>query len=335
MVTGLDKNQIEDLLHNVVYSSEVLSWKGNKIQFCCTVHGESHPSCGINLDFSPMDSPNKHYQCFNCLACGAHGTIPWFLFKSLPDKFKNLKQAEKFIFERYGVSYEYTYDSKTDSIKHYEDFYENDGDKRFILPRSKMAPFKSGKETYQYFFNRGFDNDDVKKFMIGRDTDSKTVTIPLFWDNGELAGIIGRYISSSRPSNSRYKIYDFPRSGLIYPLDKVQTIDDTLILVEGQFDCIMLHKWGYTNAVCTCTNSMSLAQSQQIISRCKRLICIYDNDGMGKDGLFRIKNLLKDKVMVLIPTYYPEYGKDPCEWGKEETIKVIKSAAYRKLCPKI
>lgn len=38
MKTNLSKNQIEDLLENVLEVPKINSWKGSKIQFCCPVH---------------------------------------------------------------------------------------------------------------------------------------------------------------------------------------------------------------------------------------------------------------------------------------------------------
>lgn len=35
----MTKEQIEDLLDNVVETPSRRDWKGNKVQFCCTVHG--------------------------------------------------------------------------------------------------------------------------------------------------------------------------------------------------------------------------------------------------------------------------------------------------------
>lgn len=324
----MTKEQVEDLLDNVVCTPERKDWKGTKIQFCCTVHGESHPSCGINIDFTPDDRPNDHFQVVHCFSCGFSGTIPWFVFKSLPDRFKNIKEVEDFLLKRYGVTYAYTYDPKTSTIRRYEEFGIEEKAPRFELPKYKLAPFKSGKETYQYFFNRGFDKEDMKKFMIGRDLESETVTIPAFWEDGVLAGIIGRYIDPNRPKNMRFKIYDFPKGSLIYPLDKLEVVKDTIIGCESMFDVIMLHKWGYPNAVAMMGDGMSKQQADQIASRCKVFIDLFDNDKGGRTARDIAKRRLGKRVMYLIPSYYPEKGKDPSDWGELETVKVIQSASF-------
>lgn len=333
----MTKEQVEDLLVNVLEVHKIMQWKGNKIQFTCPVHNETHPSAGINIDFSPDDRPNEHLQVMHCFSCGFSGTIPWFVFKSLPDKFKSIKEVEEFLKKRYGVTYAYTYDPKTQTIKRYEDFGTEQKTTRFELPKYKLAPFKSGKQTYQYFFDRGFDKEDMQKFMIGRDLESETITIPAFWEDGVLAGVIGRYIDPNRPKNMRFKIYEFPKGSLIYPLDKLEVINDTLIGCESMFDVIKLHKWGYPNAIAMMGDGMSRQQADQIVSRCKVFIDLFDNDKGGLEARRIAKRRLGNRVMYLTPTYYPETGKDPSDWGELETVKVIKSATFlgAKTIPKL
>jgi DNA primase len=329
---GFTKEQIEDLLTNVLDTPKMCSWKGDTIQFCCTIHGESNPSCGINLDYCTHDEPNLHGQVFNCFSCGESGSIAWLVYKSLPDRFKSVSQAEKFLKQKYGVSTKLLNTPDEGVLIHrYEDkFIDVDkmADQQEVKPMSTLAPLKSGKQTYQYFFERGFDREDMKKYMIGRDLVEKTVTIPIFWENKKLAGVIGRYIDPKRPKNSRFKIYDFKRSSLIYPLDKVEPVNDTLILVEACFDVIMLNKWGFPNAIATMTNKVSKEQARQIRDRCSKLIVLCDLDERGDLLMKTAKKYLGKDIQFLTPTYRPECGKDPCEWGELETVKVIHSATF-------
>lgn len=320
------KEQIEDLLDNVLRTPKRQQWKGNKIQFCCTVHGESHPSCGINIDFSP--NVGEHYTVFHCFACGEGGSIPWLVYKSLPDRFHNVKEAQDFLNNRYGVNeVAFTYNSRTKQITLYEDFSDKKK-KRFEADRIQLALFKSGKETYKYFFNRGFTIEDMQSFKIGRDLENRTVTIPCFYEDGVLAGIIGRYISSKRLKNERFKIYAFPKGSTLFPLDHLKVVNDTVIIVEGMFDCMMMHKWGFRNCLAIMTNGISPFQVAKIRTLCSKVILLLDNDERGKDGERIAKKKLRNSgVIIMTPTYYPESGKDPCEWGKEETTKVVESAS--------
>ena len=330
-MSNFTKEQIEDLLINVLDTPKMTGWKDNKIQFCCTIHGESNPSCGINIDYCPSDDPDLHGQVFNCFACGEGGSISRLVLKSLPDRFKSITQVDKFLKNRYGVSARFMSDNSKLKLHRYEDRYvdlDRVIDDREVKPMSLIAPFKSGKETYKYFFDRGFDKEDMKKYKIGRDLVNETVTIPIFWGDGKLAGVIGRYIDPDRPKNSRFKIYEFKRSGLIYPLDKVEIVEDTLILVESCFDVIMLNKWGFPNAIATMTNKVSFEQAEQIKKLCSKIIILCDLDDRGVKLLDTAKKYVGKDIQILLPTYTPHEGKDPCEWGELETVKVIESAQF-------
>ena len=126
----------------------------------------------------------------------------------------------------------------------------------------------------------------------------------------------------------RFKIYEFPKGSLIYPLDKLEVINNTIIGCESMLDVIKLHKWGYPNAVAMMGDGMSKQQADMIVSRCKVFIDLFDNDKGGLEARRIAKRRLGNRVMYLTPTYYPEKGKDPSDWGELETVKVIKSASF-------
>ena len=324
----LSKEQIEDLL-SFIGTDKVNSWKGDKISFCCPVHGESHPSAGINANFTPEGS-GEVFQVFNCFSCGASGSIPRFLMLSMPDRFTSFVQAVKFLESRYNVDYSNHSHKKFsiggNSIKRYEDddiVY----DRREVKPLTFIAPFKSGKETYKYFFKRGFTKEDMREYMIGRDVENRTVTIPVFWEDKKLAGVVGRFIDRDRPHNSRYKIYNFEKSKLVFPLDKLEVVDDTIIGVEAQFDAMMMRKWGIKNVVATMGGTISKSQANIIASRCSVFIPLFDNDEGGEKTTDKARRYLRKRVRVLDVTYPDEkFGKDPSEWGEEITKEVLKTA---------
>ena len=311
MKNMLSMQEVIDLLQ-YLGASKITQPKGNKIQFTCMVHGEKNPSAGINIDYVPQGSPD-HIQIAHCFSCGFSGTIPKLVLKSLPDQFKTYGDVYKFLKDRYGVEYKYRYDPKTKTIKMYEDFFNDVPEPRHEESMSSLAPFKSGKSTFQYFFDRGFERNDVKDYMIGRDLEEQTVTIPVFWGDSKLAGVIGRYIDQGRPKNMRYRVYDFPKSELLFPLDKLKVIDNTLILVEGVFDAMMLRKWGHVNAAALMGNSLSKSQAGMIADMCQKVITLFDNDSGGEAARDTVEKMLSKKVIIHHPAWYPEQGKDPCE----------------------
>lgn len=313
MSNKLTKEQIEDLI--IYCGSAPTRWREDDMLINCPVHGESNPSCGVSYD----------KQIFHCFSCGASGDFAWLLFKSLPDEFKSYKDARKFLQDRYGLEVK-ELDSKVRSIKRYEEQVIKPQEVQESIPMYKIAPYMSGKETYNYFFKRGFTTEDMELFKIGRDLENKTVTIPVFNEDGTLAGVIGRYISKHRKHNERYKIYDgFKRGNLLYPLNLLHVMDDTIIIVEGSFDAIKMHSIGYNNTLAIMTNELTYKQANWLCEHCSTVIYLGDNDKRGKEGMEKSIKLLKKDVNVLVVDY-PEEGKDPCDWSELEIDEMIANA---------
>jgi DNA primase len=310
MKAKLNRQQIIDLLENVLHTYvRPASKQKSDIQFNCTVHGEENPSAGFSVD----------KNVFNCFACHANGGAEWLLYRSL-DKFKSVQQAREFLQERYDL--DMSVSKSAQKIKRYSDFIYPEHKERKILPRTKLAPFRSGKETYEYIYDRGFTSETIEKFMIGRDLRNKTVTIPVFYGDGGLAGFVGRYIDPNRPKNSRYRVYKFSRSKLLYPLHKFFPVNDTVILVEGILDALWLHQLGFSNALSIMNNKLSYAQVKFIKSRAKRAVLMFDDNEGGGRAVDRAKDLLSPSVLCF-EVEYPEDKEDPQECYLDEIQYMI------------
>lgn len=257
----------------------------------------------------------------------------WFLYKSLPDEFKSIRQAEQFMSERYGVDYSKALSGiKQRKLHQFEVSSINTKTELKVMPKTKLAPFKSGKATYTYFFKRGFDKEDMRYWRVGRDIENKTVTIPVFSQDNQLVGVIGRYIDPNRPKNSRYKIYGFQKGSIVFPADKIKPVKRTLIVVEGMLDCMMLHKWGRINTGALMGAKMTVAQADFIADNCDRVILLFDNDTGGKTAEQIARKRLRDRVDILTCDYsiVDGKGKDPSEWGELLTNKLISTASLVK-----
>ena len=320
MKNSLTKEQIEDLV--VECGSTFTFWRQNDALICCPVHGESNPSMGISAE----------KQVCHCFSCGFAGNFVWLLFKSQPDRFRSYAEAEEYFDERYELEH-HRVSERTLNIPRYETTIEpkvnKSGSKE--IPLYTIAPFKSGKETYKYFYDRGFDKEDVKEFMIGRDLKSKTVTIPIFNAEDKLVGVIGRYISKNRKHNERYKIYSFERGKLTYPLNKFESSNSTMIIVEGSFDAIRMHKLGYTNTQALMSNNMTVEQADLIASLVSTVIYIGDNDNQGVKAKEDNIKMLKERDIKVLIVDYPDYGKDPCDWKDKDIHNMVNNAHSKRL----
>lgn len=309
----LTREQIKDILYEIGVT-KIIDKAGKKnLQICCPIHGENTPSMGVHTETLQV----------HCFACHFSGSLQWLVYKAVDD-FKSTFEVEQWITKKYGV----TFDSKSQDFKalsnlrRFEDRYNVQENKRHELKRTVLAPFKSGKETYGYFTRRGFTKKTMQEFKIGRDLENKTVTIPVFWEDNVLCGVVGRYIDPNRPKNSRYKLYDFPKSTITYPQDKLEVIDDTIIIVEGILDSLWLHQEGFPNAQSILGNEISNDQVRFLKSKASKFIVMTDNDSGGQQGLQRIKDLMGRDVK-LYTVEYPVGKKDPQELSREEIEDMI------------
>lgn len=322
MNSELTREQVVDLLYYLGASKVVNKEGKSDIQFTCMIHGESNPSAGFNID----------KMCFNCFSCHANGGVEWLIMKSLPEEFKKVSDVDKFLRERYNVDLSKVDISQIKELRRYGETPTKVSDKKHekkVLPRSFIAPFKSGKETYKYFYERGFTNETVKKFKIGRDLENKTVTVPIFYDNEqELAGVIGRYIDPNRKKNERYKIYEVNTGTLVFPQDKCKPKDGVLIVVEGLLDAVYMHQLGYTNTFATLTNAISNDQLKWLKKQgATKLIDMTDNDEMGKLATDIIKQKVGKTMKILdAKQYYPEGCKDPQDCTPSQIDNIVNKA---------
>src|SRR5574344_945241 len=318
-MSNLSAEQIIDLLY-YLGTDKVIYKPGNKwIQFNCTVHNESNPSAGVNIE-------NNIYNCFSC---GSSGTLDWLCYNSNKDEFKSVAKAREFLEKRYKVTFE---DEEELDLIDFNDYDEGKKNKKLklkksqerkVLPIKTIAPYRSGKETYKYFFSRGFTKQTMIDFKVGRDIVNKTVTVPIFYEDKQLAGVIGRYISKNCPKNERYKVYDFEKNSVTFPQDKLEVKDNTIILVEGLLDALWLHQNGFTNAQAILGNKVTKKQAKFLLSKANTFIRMFDNDEGGE----RAKQSY-DRYLKGCKTYdikYPANKKDPQECSKTEIQEMLKN----------
>lgn len=319
----LSHDQITDLLEYIEVD-KIGKWKGDKISFCCPIHHETHESAGIHANYVTPDGSLEHLQIYHCFSCDSSGNLVQLLQRSLPDEFPFYGSALHFIEKRYNVKIHAYTEKEKSGVKRYEDFF-NIKNKRYEQSLNVLAPFRSGKETYEYFYNRGFSKEVVRKFKIGRDLKNETVTVPIFWGDNKLCGVIGRYIDPNRPSNYRFKIYDFPKGDILFPLNHFKPNNrNEVILVEGLFDAIYMHMLGYSNTLTTFTASITIPQKHLLEEYGDTVIDLLDNDKRGREGAFKIKNSLSNKIRWK-SVEFPSKGKDPCDWNKEDINKMLTS----------
>jgi DNA primase len=232
-------------------------------------------------------------------------------------------------------------------LKRYDDLQETvvQKYKRFELPRYKLAPFRSGKETHKYFYERGFTKETVKECMIGWDRVRKRITIPIFHRDGVLAGFTGRAVLEQKLQNDKsnpkyikiyknepkYYIYDnFPIGEVLYGSHEFFSEDNTAILVEGTLDRLWLRQLGFTNVLSLIIAKMSIDKKSgvsyqaQILHELgvKKVVFMHDNDKAGEVGKEVAHEILKGDFLCY-NTQYPENFKDPVGLTREQVDEML------------
>ena len=318
--TSLTRQDIINILYDIgvprIQDKYVYSEKPN-MQICCPVHGESTPSMGVNVD-----TLQSH-----CFACHFKGNLSWLVYNARKDDFKGVWEVNEWIYKKYGVDLDEESKKELSFVNkqliRYEDVKDDvEVEKtRKVVPRSFLAPYKSGKETFKYFFNRGFTKETLEKFMIGRDITEKLVTVPIYWEDNQLAGMIGRYIDKNRPKNSRYAVREVPKAEITFPQNHLEVIDDTIIIVEGLLDALWLHQLGFPNAQAILGNEMSYKQRDYLITKASKFVVMTDGDTGGKTASERIHRLLKGYTLYEVE--YPEGKKDAQECTFDEIQEML------------
>ena len=292
--------------------------KGKNFMFCCPFHGENRPSAGMLLD----SDGSIYGQCYTC-----EETF------SLPKLYAHVKNIE--IMEAIDeLEEKYRSEIRTEvfnmsKVKRYGE--EERVWKRKELPKVKLAPFRSGKETHQYFYDRGFDEEDVKGCMIGWDRTRKRITIPMFHSDGTLVGFSGRAVLEQKNPDgslskkykkvygeeSKYHLYDnVPINEIMYGSHEFPKGCKTAIIVEGLLDRIWMRKMGYFNALSIVIAKMSInkrgeSHQKEILHELgvEEVIFMHDNDSAGEVGKKIAYDLLKDDFKCY-DTVYPKGYSD-------------------------
>lgn len=331
---------------------------GDNVQFCCPFHGERNPSAGIRVE-------DMYGGCFSCgesftlVKLVAH--CKDFVKDNITGKgtIYDYAKASEWLEANYGVDPEarsldihknlFIVDDE-DELEESSLFQDDD---RFILPKSYIAPFQSGLMTHEYYYTRGFDDDDVIKFKVGWDKLKNRITFPAFYQDMELAGVVGRVVIPEEDpryekwykyaNSHRFYIYEnAPIAEFLYPLwlfkpRKVGKRGKRAILVEGYLDAQWMHKMGYTETLSTTVAKMAYDKKtgacpqRDILEELgiTEVILMKDNDKAGRKGQERDHFLLKDYMTVYTVEYpkgYDAHGKkykDPQQLTKEQIDTMI------------
>jgi DNA primase len=271
----------------------------------CPFHNEKSPSFRVNDD-------KKFFYCFGC---HKGGNILNFL-----QDYKNIdfSTALQEIATEYGIKLE-IFNSKTkDEEKNKQDLLleisnlfeaqlQNSVGKEAVdyfknkrkISNEIIKHFKLGfcpKEAdflISYFPNK---IEELMSFgLIGKrengefySTFNDRVIFPILNTRGNVIAFGSRIYKKSQEEIKLAKYINskeseiFKKSKVIYGFEKMKNAKTSPIIVEGYFDVITMHQFGFTSAVAAMGTAFSEEQIAQLFNISKEIIFCYDSDDAGK-----------------------------------------------------
>lgn len=201
----------------------------------------------------------------------------------------------------------------SDEYNRIYNFLKDKGYSDDILKKSELFTYKENGKVFDKFFNR--------------------VMFPILNEHNKVIAFGGRVLTKEKVPNKYINSKEtiiFKKSYNLFALNKAKYSKfDYFILCEGNIDVIMLHQYGYNNAIASLGTGFNEYQAKLIKKYKNQVILSFDMDDAGiKFTLDAIPIFENEGIKIKILDLRP--AKDPDEFlnkfGKEEFENRIKKA---------
>lgn len=157
--------------------------------------------------------------------------------------------------------------------------------------------------AHPYLAQRGIDRATAVEFGIGFYAGPGLlrgrIVIPIRNRCGEIVAYAGRALNGTLP---KYKVpTGFQKALELFNLHRAAgTGSETVVLVEGYFDCMQVHQAGFPWVVALMGSSLSLAQEKALLQHFERVILLLDGDAAGRAASQTIAIRLSGKCFVVV-----------------------------------
>ena len=140
-------------------------------------------------------------------------------------------------------------------------------------------------QDHRHLEARGVDRVTAAKFGVGYyggpGLMRGRIVIPIANANGQIVGYAGRSVDGARP---KYKLPPgFQKGSELFNLQyAAATGSETVIVVEGYFDCMRVHQAGFPFVVALMGSSLSASQERLLLDRFRRVVLMLDGDAAGR-----------------------------------------------------
>lgn len=162
-------------------------------------------------------------------------------------------------------------------------------------------------------FDIGYCPQEINHELSGR------VITPIYDAHGEMVAISTRHLNKDHKLRFWHEV--FPKGTYLYGLyqakDTIRKLNK-VVIVEGEFDTITFHTYGFTMTVCCCGSAFTLFQVALLSRFCTNFYLFFDGDVAGRKSIQRTMDMY-DKYSLgayglnFIPVYLPK-DTDPDEF---------------------
>ncbi|MBE5816431.1 MAG: DNA primase [Clostridiales bacterium] len=313
-----------------------LTRKGRQLWGLCPFHSEKTPSFSVNTDM----------QIYKCFGCGKGGDVITFIREVEHLEFN---EAVEFLAKRVGMKVE-TFKGRQETqtdVKRRMITQVMAEAARFYIEKLSTPEAKIARD---YLNSRGVPADISKKFMIGfapagwnnlrdhllsknfseavmleaglvskgnkgvYDRFRNRLMFPICDDDGTVLAFGGRRLNEADEqkyiNSPQTLIYN--KSNTLYGLNVSKNFgrEAGLIVVEGYFDVITMHQFGFNTAVASCGTSLTTYQARKLKRYTNKVLIGYDGDGAGQAATVRGLEILKSVGLDVRVLNFPD-GCDP------------------------
>lgn len=147
------------------------------------------------------------------------------------------------------------------------------------------------EHVIEYLYERGFDDIDLDKWMIGFDKYSKRIVFPLFDRYKNIIGFNKRVVDKNYKGGNKYinsatsKIFN--KSHYLYGINDLDDSCNEIRITEGSIDVLLAKKYGVKNIVASLGTSFTESHANMIYKLGKTPVLIFDGDEAGNHGLLK------------------------------------------------
>lgn len=254
-------------------------------------HGQLQGRCPIHRGQSDSFRASLSKSAFQCFACQAQGNVMDFV-----------AAMEKCSLQEAAVKLQQWFGGVV-SLGAAATGKELVREKEGCKPNPQLPFTLTGVDhDHSYLVQRGIDHATAVEFGIGFYSRpglmNGRVVIPIHNARGELVAYAGRAVDERKP---KYKLPGgFHKSMELYNLHRaIAAGGNTVIAVEGYFDCLRVHQAGLPCVVALMGSSLSTQQETALIERFEQVVLMLDGDVAGREATRAIRTRLCQKCSVV------------------------------------